>query len=96
MNYYPNKKEVDVVLDYLKNKFEVKAMNNMIWFSANDKKIKYIILSEKPLYFNVPFFNSKKLAKYKILLEIKDDEQLKDISDSSLFKGIKDYINSFD
>lgn len=85
--YHSNKIEVIKVVEYLSNKFDI----HTTYIKPFKREVKFIIIEDKSVYLNI--LNSKKYVKYKLLLEIKDDKKLENISRPSLLKGIKDFIN---
>ena len=77
--YTPDSKDVEKILKFIKNKYSIETTN------IADMEMKYIIIGGK-MYF----LNSKKYLKNKLFLEIKDD--LKEYSDASIKRAIKDFI----
>jgi hypothetical protein len=83
-NFTPHEGEVEEILEFLKNKFQIKSKNIL------DKEVKYILVDYKPLYIKGPFSN-KKWAINKIFLVISDE--LVGYQKSSIRKAIRDFIN---
>lgn len=83
-NFTPDEGEVEEILEFLKNKFQIKSKNIL------DKEVKYILVDYKPLYIKGSFSN-KKWAINKIFLVISGE--LAGYQKSSIRKAIRDFIN---